>query len=68
MQFIKLTVILFKRKFNFHEVTNSRILAKIYFSRTFPNLQYNKGMNPEPLDSIPSRPTKTHEQINVGNT
>ena len=40
MQSIKLIVILYLGELCFREATNSRILAKIKFSRTVPNLQY----------------------------
>ena len=41
MQSIRLIVILYYRELYFREVTNSRILAKIKFSRKFPDLQYS---------------------------
>ena len=40
MQSIKLIVILYWRELYFREATTSRILAKIKFSREFPDLQY----------------------------
>ena len=43
MQSVKLIAILYKRELYFCETMNSRILAKIKFSRIFPNLQYLSG-------------------------
>ena len=34
----------YERELAIREATNSRILAKIKFSRTFPNLQYCKSV------------------------
>ena len=42
MQSIKLIVILYWRELYFREARNSRILAKIKFSRKCPDLQYTK--------------------------